>query len=205
MDWWNVRNRNNIKNTAHIGSYCCFHYTLKLIPGNVSSNRSFWTKFCWVVFQWMAVCHCSCLSIRSKVFLAKCIDTLHIRLLYIYVIFAYFHGHHENITWMAPVLGATTWLPFWRGPYISGLWQCIECLSSMVRVMSHQLAVASFIKEVQPRLAKRRLKTNGHLANRGLNSFVKEATVIYSVEFIMSPDELSVSVGRQRHADLWVI
>ena len=36
--------------------------------------------------------------------------------------------------------------------------------------------VASFTKEVNPRLAKRPLKTNGHLANRGLTSLVKEAT-----------------------------
>ena len=37
--------------------------------------------------------------------------------------------------------------------------------------------VASFTKEVNPRLAKRPLKTNGRLANRGLTSLVKEATV----------------------------
>ena len=36
--------------------------------------------------------------------------------------------------------------------------------------------VASFTKEVNPRLAKRPLKTNGRLANRGLTSFVKEST-----------------------------
>ena len=36
--------------------------------------------------------------------------------------------------------------------------------------------VASFTKEVNPRLAKRPLKTNGRLANRGLTSLVKEAT-----------------------------
>ena len=35
--------------------------------------------------------------------------------------------------------------------------------------------VASFTKEVNPRLAKRPLKTNGRLANRGLTSLVKEA------------------------------
>ena len=38
------------------------------------------------------------------------------------------------------------------------------------------IPVASFTKEVNPRLAKRPLKTNGHLANRGLTSLVKEAT-----------------------------
>ena len=35
--------------------------------------------------------------------------------------------------------------------------------------------VASFTKEVNQRLAKRPLKTNGHLANRVLTSLVKEA------------------------------
>ena len=36
--------------------------------------------------------------------------------------------------------------------------------------------VASFTKEVNPRLAKRPLKTNGRLANLGLTTLVKEAT-----------------------------
>ena len=36
--------------------------------------------------------------------------------------------------------------------------------------------VASFAKEVNPPLAKRPLIFNGHLANRGLTSLVKEAT-----------------------------
>ena len=45
----------------------------------------------------------------------------------------------------------------------------------MVRVMSPQLTVASFTKEVNPRLAKRPLETNGHLVNRGITSLVKEA------------------------------
>ena len=40
-------------------------------------------------------------------------------------------------------------------------------------------AVAFFTKEVNPRLAKRPLKSNGRLANRGLTSFVKDATVIH--------------------------
>ena len=38
-------------------------------------------------------------------------------------------------------------------------------------------AVASFTKEVNPRLVKRPLVFNGRLANRGLISLVKEATV----------------------------
>ena len=36
--------------------------------------------------------------------------------------------------------------------------------------------MASFAKQVKPRLAKRPLNTNGRLANRGLPSLVKEAT-----------------------------
>ena len=35
--------------------------------------------------------------------------------------------------------------------------------------------VAAFTKEVNPWLAKRPLKTNGHLANRRLTSLVKKA------------------------------
>ena len=37
--------------------------------------------------------------------------------------------------------------------------------------------MASFTKEVNPRLAKRPLVFNGRLANRGLTTLVKEATV----------------------------
>ena len=39
-----------------------------------------------------------------------------------------------------------------------------------------QIPVASFTKEVNWRLAKRPLKTNGRLANHQLTSLVKEAT-----------------------------
>ena len=39
-----------------------------------------------------------------------------------------------------------------------------------------QTTVASFTKEVNPRLAKRPLKINGRLANRGLTLLVREAT-----------------------------
>ena len=42
--------------------------------------------------------------------------------------------------------------------------------------MAWSTPVASFTKEVNPRLAKRPLKTNGRLANRWLTSLVKEAT-----------------------------
>ena len=38
--------------------------------------------------------------------------------------------------------------------------------------------VASFTKEINSRLAKRPLKTNGRLANLELTSLVKEATVV---------------------------
>ena len=38
--------------------------------------------------------------------------------------------------------------------------------------------MASFTKDIDPWLAKRPLKTNGRLANRGLTSLVKEATDI---------------------------
>ena len=41
---------------------------------------------------------------------------------------------------------------------------------------ANQMPVASFTKEVNPRLAKRPLVFNGRLANRGLTSLVKEAT-----------------------------
>ena len=39
------------------------------------------------------------------------------------------------------------------------------------------ISVASFIEEVNPWLAKRPLVSNGRLANRGLTSLVKQATV----------------------------
>ena len=41
------------------------------------------------------------------------------------------------------------------------------------------LPVASFTKEVSPRLVKRPLKINGYLANVELSSLVKEATGVY--------------------------
>ena len=43
--------------------------------------------------------------------------------------------------------------------------------------------MASFAKEVNWRFAKRPLKTNGRLANRGLTSLVKEATGIFVKRF----------------------
>ena len=41
--------------------------------------------------------------------------------------------------------------------------------------------VASFSKENNPRLAKRPVKTNGRLANRGLTSLVKEAAEVWDM------------------------
>ena len=43
--------------------------------------------------------------------------------------------------------------------------------------------VASFTKEVKPRLAERPLKINGRLTNHGLASLVKEAIVVLSWEW----------------------
>ena len=43
--------------------------------------------------------------------------------------------------------------------------------------MITNIPVASFTKEINPRLAKRPMIFNGRLANRGLTSLVKEATV----------------------------
>ena len=47
-----------------------------------------------------------------------------------------------------------------------------------------QCPVASFTKEVNPRLAKRPLKTNGRLGNHKLTSLVKEATVVCFAEML---------------------
>ena len=46
--------------------------------------------------------------------------------------------------------------------------------------------VASFIKEVNPRLAKRALKTNGRLANPEVTFLVKEALAIWVANFHIS-------------------
>ena len=46
--------------------------------------------------------------------------------------------------------------------------------------------VASFTEEVNQRLAKRPLKTNGRLANRGLTSLVKEATLAFTIQMIIA-------------------
>ena len=48
-----------------------------------------------------------------------------------------------------------------------------------IQSVYHCTPVASFTKEVNPRLAKRPLKTNGRLANGGLTFLVKEAIVVF--------------------------
>ena len=56
-------------------------------------------------------------------------------------------------------------------------------------MLNHSSPVASFGKEVDRRLAKRPLKTNGHLASRRLASFVKEPQedILYVIgEYILS-------------------
>ena len=50
--------------------------------------------------------------------------------------------------------------------------------------------VASFTEDVNPRLAKRTLKTNGRLANRWLTSLVKEATDIYIYLYLFFCSEM---------------
>ena len=53
-----------------------------------------------------------------------------------------------------------------------------KCTYIQKPIKSAWTPVASFTKEVNPRLAKCPLKTNGRLANRGLTSLVKEATKV---------------------------
>ena len=66
-----------------------------------------------------------------------------------------------------------------RGPLASVAMMSIMSVREVFAVFfanAFQLIVASFTKEVNPRLAKRPLKSNGPLANRGLTSLVIEAT-----------------------------
>ena len=58
-------------------------------------------------------------------------------------------------------------------------------LVSWLLPRAQQSPVASFTKEVNLRLAKRPLKTNGRLANRRLTSLVKEATGKLSGEHVI--------------------
>ena len=64
-------------------------------------------------------------------------------------------------------------------------------VSDRPRVKGGLPPVASFTKEVNPRLAKRPLKINGRLANHRLTSLVKEATVSHCQDFY--PGALSCS------------
>ena len=59
-----------------------------------------------------------------------------------------------------------------------GTWYCGASLD-----LNSLTPVASFTKEVNPRLAKRPLVFNGRLANRRLTSLVKEATVRFECNF----------------------
>ena len=76
--------------------------------------------------------------------------------------------------------------------------------------------VASFTKEVNPRLAKRPLKINGRLANHELTSLVKEATAVrrrtlisHNLTFItttqmnhrVSVESIVMSVGFENFVD----
>ena len=72
-------------------------------------------------------------------------------------------------------------------------------------------SVASFTQEVNPRLAKRPLKTNGRLANLGLTSLVKEATGRYlltslSVECLPAAMEAFITTNPRLHYSLriWI-
>ena len=63
--------------------------------------------------------------------------------------------------------------------------------------------VASFTKEVNQRLAKRPLKTNGRLANRGLTSLVKEATGGLTWSYLMEVAPHSPLQNCWSQADAW--
>ena len=64
-------------------------------------------------------------------------------------------------------------------PFIMIFWitktSILQCIKGSTKIVNHQ-TVASFTKEVKPRLAKHPLVFDGRLANRGLTSLVKEAT-----------------------------
>ena len=64
--------------------------------------------------------------------------------------------------------------------YLSRESTMVSGFISIQHTMVNSLApVASFTKEVNPRLAKRPLVFNGCIVNRGLTSLVKEATGRY--------------------------
>ena len=59
--------------------------------------------------------------------------------------------------------------------------------------------VTSFTKEVNLRLAKRSLKANGRLANRGFTSFVKEATGRYGSSACIFLDSVNLTTHSWQH------
>ena len=63
---------------------------------------------------------------------------------------------------------------------IRGWWARGDHLSRMLPATP----VTSFTKEVNPWLAKRPLGSDGHLANRGLTSLIKEATDVVNGQCI---------------------
>ena len=80
--------------------------------------------------------------------------------------------YHPGTLWSSPVTAPITEIYGWPLlKWVSGSW-----LQGTYAGYCGHSPVASFAKEVNPRLAKRPLRTNGRLANRGLTSLVKEAT-----------------------------
>ena len=80
------------------------------------------------------------------------------------------------------------------------IWGLIYNKPLFVQITHSWRTVTSFTKEVNPQLAKRPLKTNGRLANRGLTNLVKEATgnrslseatIVMLLRFLNKPDEES--------------
>ena len=67
----------------------------------------------------------------------------------------------------------------------------------------HYISVASFTKVVNQRLAKRPLKTNGHLANRGLTSLVKEASGVKNGAALHFLLKVSNLLWRCRQLQYW--
>ena len=61
--------------------------------------------------------------------------------------------------------------------------------------------MASFTKKVNPPLAKCPLKTNGHLANRGLTSLVKEATGDNVLELF----QMSKFLQKEIYVKFWLV
>ena len=62
------------------------------------------------------------------------------------------------------------------------LLKVVPCLAWNKSISQHTASVATFTKEVNPRLVKRKLETNGLLANPGVTSVVKGATGVLENE-----------------------